>query len=433
MSPIPPLHVLVVDDEPALCELTGSFLSASEGIEVDAVCSVADARTAMGQKNYDVIVSDYQMPKEDGIQFLKSLRGRGEHIPFILFTGKGREDVVIEALNNGADSYLQKGGAPQAQFAELEHMIRIAVERKRSEHNLFRLNECLVSLEADFSENLQRITSTGGELLRASFALYSRISGEELLQVASWKTREGRQVRSPIKNSLCYEVVRRGANSLILEGLQQSPLAETVPSIRRLGISTFLSHVVRHQGRPLGMLCVGYTYPASVTEVERRLFGILAKAIEAEEERRLAAEMIGQSESRYRELFENMQEGYALCSMIFDKNGTPEDFLYMEVNASFERIVGKSGVAGRRGSEVFPGMREKYPELIESYGRVALTGKAETFDFGFAASGKWLRISVFSSQHGRFVVAFSDISDYRKAEQALVQNYDDHQTLFLAS
>jgi DNA-binding NarL/FixJ family response regulator len=51
-------------------------------------------------------------------------------VPFIIFTGKGREEVVIEALNSGADFYIQKGGDPKAQFAELAHKIRQAVQIK---------------------------------------------------------------------------------------------------------------------------------------------------------------------------------------------------------------------------------------------------------------------------------------------------------------
>ncbi|MEI6795925.1 MAG: PAS domain S-box protein, partial [Methanomassiliicoccales archaeon] len=136
MSPIHSIHVLAVDDEPDICTLTKHFLESSEAMEVDAVCSVAEARTALGQRYYDAVVSDYQMPVEDGIQFLKSLREQGDSIPFILFTGKGREEVVIEALNNGADSYLQKGGNPAPQYAELEHRIRTVVQKHRSEEAL---------------------------------------------------------------------------------------------------------------------------------------------------------------------------------------------------------------------------------------------------------------------------------------------------------
>ncbi len=69
----------------------------------------------------------------NGISFLKTLRANGNTTSFIIFTGKGREEVVIEALNCGADFYIQKGGNPTAQFAELSNKIRYAVSRKRTE------------------------------------------------------------------------------------------------------------------------------------------------------------------------------------------------------------------------------------------------------------------------------------------------------------
>ena len=127
---------MAVDDEADICTLTKRFLEMSELMEVDTVCSVREAMAELAEKHYDVIVSDYQMPEEDGIQFLKSLRAVDNAIPFILFTGKGREEVVIEALNNGADSYLQKGGKSVPQYAELEHRIHVVVQRHRGEEAL---------------------------------------------------------------------------------------------------------------------------------------------------------------------------------------------------------------------------------------------------------------------------------------------------------
>ncbi len=76
------------------------------------------------------------MPEMDGIAFLKEVRSRYDTIPFILFTGRGREEIVIQALNDGADFYLQKGGHPIAQFVELSHKIVQAVSRKKAEKEL---------------------------------------------------------------------------------------------------------------------------------------------------------------------------------------------------------------------------------------------------------------------------------------------------------
>ena len=125
-------------------------------------------------KHYDAIVSDYQMPKMDGIEFLKRIRESGNSIPFIIFTGKGREEVVIEAINSGADSYLQKGGDPKAQFAELAHRLRQAVRRSRAE-------ETLKENEARYRAIFQNTSDMIHILDRAGRIVYDSPSSERIL------------------------------------------------------------------------------------------------------------------------------------------------------------------------------------------------------------------------------------------------------------
>ena len=126
-------YLLYVDDEPDLLELTRLFLERSGEFVVITCVSAREALESPCLERCDAIVSDYQMPEMDGIAFLKAVRERRMDVPFILFTGRGREEVVIEAINNGADFYLQKGGDPRAQFAELVHKVRQALSRRRTE------------------------------------------------------------------------------------------------------------------------------------------------------------------------------------------------------------------------------------------------------------------------------------------------------------
>jgi PAS domain S-box-containing protein len=127
------IRVLYVDDEPSLLEIGKSFLEREGAFTVDLLTSAIGALEQIKTERYDAIVSDYQMPEMDGITFLKQLKASGNQTPFIIFTGRGREELVIEALNSGADFYLQKGGEPKSQFAELSHKIQTAVARKRTE------------------------------------------------------------------------------------------------------------------------------------------------------------------------------------------------------------------------------------------------------------------------------------------------------------
>jgi CheY-like chemotaxis protein len=135
--------ILYVDDEPTLLELGKLFLERTGQCSVDTVCSAPQALKKLNSKPYDAIISDYEMPEMNGIEFLKTVRTSGNQLPFILFTGRGREEVVIQALNDGADFYLQKGGDPKPQFNELYHKIRQAVQKRQVEESLRKAHESL--------------------------------------------------------------------------------------------------------------------------------------------------------------------------------------------------------------------------------------------------------------------------------------------------
>jgi DNA-binding response OmpR family regulator len=81
------------------------LLDLNSGFEIDWACCVDDGFKKLSIGNYDVVVSDYEMPQKNGLQFLKELREQNNKIPFILFTGKGREEIAVKALNLGADGY----------------------------------------------------------------------------------------------------------------------------------------------------------------------------------------------------------------------------------------------------------------------------------------------------------------------------------------
>jgi len=127
--------VLMVDDEPDLLDISKAFLEEDGRFYVDTSASAVEALRDENIGRYDAIVSDYQMPEMDGIEFLKELRTNGINVPFILFTGRGREEVAIRALNTGADFYLKKGADVKSQYAELSNCIDHAVARYETDAN----------------------------------------------------------------------------------------------------------------------------------------------------------------------------------------------------------------------------------------------------------------------------------------------------------
>ena len=153
--------LIYVDDEEVLLDLGRIYLENGGVFSVETAESAHKGLVHLATHPVDLIISDYQMPDVDGLAFLKIVREKYFEIPFILFTGRGREEVIIEAINNGADFYLQKGGDPKAQFAELKHKTRIAIGR-RSAINALRESRQRLSDIINFLPDATFAIDTGG-------------------------------------------------------------------------------------------------------------------------------------------------------------------------------------------------------------------------------------------------------------------------------
>ncbi|WP_336037106.1 response regulator [Halobacterium yunchengense] len=105
------IRVLHVDDEPDFAELAGELLEREDDrIEVLTATSVEEGLSLLAANDVDCVVSDYEMPEQTGVEFLERVRETYPDLPFVLFTGKGSEEVASEAISAGATDYLQKEG-----------------------------------------------------------------------------------------------------------------------------------------------------------------------------------------------------------------------------------------------------------------------------------------------------------------------------------
>ncbi len=130
------MEILFVDDDLILLEQAELLLEKeNREFKVNTATSAREGLKLLEKNSYDAIISDYQMPEMDGLEFLEVVRGRYQDLPFIIFTGKGREEVAMKALNLGADRYLQKGGG-LSQYGMLSNAIVQEIERRRAENRL---------------------------------------------------------------------------------------------------------------------------------------------------------------------------------------------------------------------------------------------------------------------------------------------------------
>lgn len=130
------IRILLVDDEPELLELEKRILEQKYGFSTITAESGENALEIFQNHPVDAIISDYSMPVMDGISFLRKVRELSNSIPFILFTIHEKEEIAIEAMKYGANSYVEKENLPQVVFAELAHAVTNSVELYRAEKNL---------------------------------------------------------------------------------------------------------------------------------------------------------------------------------------------------------------------------------------------------------------------------------------------------------
>ncbi len=225
MLPGVPIRVLLVDDEPGILELGKIFLEKGGDFIVDTSSSAIPCINLLNSVSYDVIVSDYQMPGMDGIEFLKEVRGSCNPIPFILFTGKGREEVVIDAINKGVTFYMQKGGEPVAQYAELSHKIHRAVEHSRSAATLRETNDVLHAILAASPNGIGLVRDRTLQWVNYSLSRMLGYSSGELIGVHLRRLYENEETYRQIGEQIVRDLKENGRSIVTTRFLHKKGFA----------------------------------------------------------------------------------------------------------------------------------------------------------------------------------------------------------------
>ena len=137
------------------------------------------------------------------------------------------------------------------------------------------------------------------------------------------------------------------------------------------------------------------------------------------------------ADGHYRSIFNAMLNGLAYCKVLTD-GPPPHDFVYLEVNEAFETLTGLTDVAGKKVSEVIPGLREQDPELLQIYGEVAATGRPRKFERYVEALKQWFSVSVYSPEKDYFVAVFDVTTKARATEQSLLESEEHSRELLQA-
>jgi len=138
-----PATVVCVDDDPLILDLLETMLERTGAFDVEGFTDPDEALDGICGGDVDCVVSDYEMQGLDGFDLLERVRAFDPDLPFILYTGRGSEEIAGDAISMGVTDYLRKEGGT-AQFALLGHRIEEVVARYHAER---KSAHCLQAME----------------------------------------------------------------------------------------------------------------------------------------------------------------------------------------------------------------------------------------------------------------------------------------------
>ena len=133
---------------------------------------------------------------------------------------------------------------------------------------------------------------------------------------------------------------------------------------------------------------------------------------------------LANKDKKYLNLFENLSEGFLHCKIITNKKGEPIDWEYIEVNPSYEEMLGMKATAlvGKRISSILPDLINDPNQWIQKYGETALTGIQQTIEGYVSPIDKFFHVNVFSPKKGEFAATVNDFTELKKKEIALIKS-----------
>lgn len=215
------IRVLHVDDEPDFADMATTFLEREDDrFDIETATNASDGVDRLASNDFDCVVSDYDMPGRNGIEFLEVVRVEYGHLPFILYTGKGSEEVASDAISAGVTDYLQKETGT-GQYPVLANRIRNAVEKHRAQTeladreqrlNLFFEESPLGVVEWDENFEFVRLNETAEEILGYD---------ETELRGESWETLVPATDRDPVGVVVSELLEAEGGHHSINENIRK--------------------------------------------------------------------------------------------------------------------------------------------------------------------------------------------------------------------
>ncbi|NIO37206.1 PAS domain S-box protein [Candidatus Bathyarchaeota archaeon] len=391
-------EVLIVDDERDFLKMAKECLESRGNFRAETALSVEDAMRKLKKKNYEVIISDYVMPSKNGLEFLRDLRSSGNNVPFIIFTGKGREEVAIKALNLGASQYLNKNGDPETVYGQLAHSVRQVVQRKSARDRLRASEERyrnLFEMAPDGIVTLDMkgvITSCNAAVMRLTGYYRDEVVGKHFSELGFLNSTDAPRYLALFAS--------------ILRGEQPKPFEVTWHNKNGTShVSEFHVSLIKTDDQPIGIQAIA----RNITD------------------RKITEQRIRENEQKFAQLFKDNPE----ATIFLDP-----DFRIADVNPRFTKLFGYSlDEAKGKHTEDLIVPKDRVDEL-EGLHNNAKNGQVYLDTVRRAKGGNQIFVSVSAAPIGAsekligYVVIYRDITDRKKAEEELRESRRHFRKLF---
>lgn len=390
-----PLRLLIVEDNESDVEIMRRLISREGIVFVDQVVeSKEDFKTALFEFQPDVILSDYAMPRFDGMRALLIRQEIGPTIPFILVTGSINEEVAVECMKAGADDYVLK-----------QNLIRLVPSMKAA---LVKQETIRQRLEAETAlrrseERFKQIAELSGKFIwetdkNGMYTYVNKIS-EGILGYSS---------EEMVGKAYFYDF-------FIPEQKAEMKAAAMQFFSEKKEFMDFENHNIHKNGN----LVILSTTGMPLLDTEGNLIGYRGVDTDITEQRK-AELALRESEERFRNLYTHMGEGVCLHKLVFDTNGKAVNYRIVGVNNQYEAILSlkKEDVIGKLATEVYNSDTAPY---LHEYQHVAISGIPTSLVTYNELLDKYFMISVSPWDKDGFATIFSDISKRVRAEEEIRQ------------
>ena len=302
-------------------------------------------------------------------------------------------------------------------------------ESEKQKAFLLKLSDAMRSLSnsVDIEE---AVTKIARDFMHADGCHYCTIEGDELIILRD-SVREGLPSvvgTYQISNFALFKTILDAGRPIIIEDVRTTEIFdENLKQLcTQLQTISFINVPVIKKGKPVGLLSIVQSKPRKWTDTEVQLTIETAERTWAAVEKAIAGEALRQSEEKYRYLFNSINQGFALCELVRNKEGKAIDYRVLDVNSTYEKQTGLTMemVLGKTILEAFPTLDKLW---IETYAAVVDNQCPVVFERYFEYTNHWFAIKAYPNEKDNFAVLFDDITERKQVEerQAFVLKFSD--------